>query len=334
MNLQQELQKNKNDITTFLTTYLSDSSSTFENVPFNTDLKTKLLKYTTNGKMIRGSLAIISAKLFWNITHIDLIKIASAIELFQSAFLIQDDIMDEDVIRRGMPAIHIQYGPKRYGESMAMCLSDLAIFLGFDLLSQIKNAPHITSRASREIMFTAFGQMNDIDLEQSKNLTKERILQMYEHKTSHYTFTLPLMLSAIYCDSSIDFEPLGKQMGLLFQIKDDLIGLLGDPNITGKPNNSDIKEKKSTLYRALLLSSATSEDKTKIEQIYSQKTISDTDVEQIKSFLVSYTIPEKCFEYIETYKKTCFALIDSYDVTDTGKQFLKELVTYLYEREK
>jgi len=142
-----------------------------------------------------------------------------------SALLIQDDIMDEDEMRRGVKAIHRQYArvgrkrkiknPDHFGESAAICLSDIAFFFAFGVLGRLKidlgARRELWKLFSRELITTALGQMEELTL--------------YLAKTARYTFVLPLLAGALLAGKRRaelkKFEKLGEVLGIIFQLKDD-----------------------------------------------------------------------------------------------------------------
>lgn len=167
-----------------------------------------LLPFVTAGKTIRGCLVLYSYLLFKKTVHDRVLNAAAAMELIHSGFLIHDDIMDNDSIRRGMKAIHVQYDVPQ-----AICIGDLLFFLGYGLLD-----PRVIPFTSRELAGVAIGQMRDIRKEAD-------ILTTYKYKTARYTFSLPFMIGATLAGAPKPFvsklEKLGESLGLLFQIRDD-----------------------------------------------------------------------------------------------------------------
>ena len=116
--------------------------------------------------------------------------------------------MDKDTVRRGLEAIHVQYG-----EAIGICVGDLLFFLGYELLT-----PSVIALASREFANVAVAQMQDVS-------GGGDTLATYTYKTARYTFSLPMMAGAILAGADKNttdlLEKLGEAMGLLFQIRDD-----------------------------------------------------------------------------------------------------------------
>lgn len=224
---------------------------------FYKDSLTKIFDSTQDGKMIRSGLfletfEILSGKK----PGISEFKIALAIEIFQTSLLIHDDIMDNSMLRRGKPSIFAQFlkemQDKERASSLSICNGDLGFFLGFEILSEIPLLNiEILQKFSKEFGLVCIAQMSDID--PSKKSEKE-IINLYRYKTAHYSFSLPLSLAAIHSGKTSDskgLEEIGENIGILFQIRDDFLDNFGDPQKTGKPIGTDLKEKKQTLHSLL-----------------------------------------------------------------------------------
>ena len=175
---------------------------------WGSDVIETLLPFVTAGKTIRGSLVVYSYLLFNKTIPDYVLDAAAALELIHSGFLVHDDIMDKDTLRRGMKAIHVQYG-----EAIGICVGDLLFFLGYELLT-----PNGIALASREFANVAVAQMQDVS-------GGGDTLATYTYKTARYTFSLPMMAGAILAGADKNttdlLEKLGEAMGLLFQIRDD-----------------------------------------------------------------------------------------------------------------
>jgi geranylgeranyl diphosphate synthase type I len=229
----------------------------------------RLESFALSGKMIRGGLVIAANELKGAACTPCVVDCAAAVELYHSASLIHDDIIDRDVLRRGHPTIHAQFSeeaeilgasdPKHFGSGMGICAGDIAIFLAYQLLSEMdcpmERKVRILSMISSEARLVALAQMRDIQLGGLKNpdnLNELTVMQVYRFKTARYTFSVPLTVGAILAgieDSCIHLlDRLGEKLGVLFQLRDDELGLFGEEGETGKPVGSDIREGKKTLH--------------------------------------------------------------------------------------
>lgn len=226
---------------------------------------TRLLPYMITGKSVRGSLAIFSYTMFARNCQIKIaLPIAAGLELIHAGALIHDDVMDQDDMRRHMKAMHRQFDQfspdKRFGESMAINIGDLCFFLAFEQFASMSspNIAKLIALASREFSAVTIGQQFDVASSYvAHQSTEDEILSLYKYKTARYTFSLPLMMGALLAstdDATLTLlEKIGESTGILFQIRDDELNIVGDPAKTGKSIGSDRKNHKQTLQATTLI---------------------------------------------------------------------------------
>jgi geranylgeranyl diphosphate synthase type I len=215
----------KSLIGSYLLEYLESKRSAFAEVnDMGPEFIDRIKKMAVAGKTIRGSLVLLSYCFTNDNPSEEAMKAAAAMELFQTALVIHDDIMDKDSVRRGQPAMHVQYN----SNDLAMCAGDVLFFLGFELLGSIKTDALTMGRiirlVGREYQSVGIAQMTDIS---KRSKSKVDILSLYTYKTARYTFALPLMLGAVLAGASKDMlkylESYGVSTGVIFQIRDDLL---------------------------------------------------------------------------------------------------------------
>lgn len=335
-----------------LETFMKDSSNDLNRwSPF---LRSRILEYTLRGKMIRGALVFIGATLA-NENFSDMESAsdaAAAMELLQSFLLIHDDIMDQDDTRRGAPAIHKQFrdmaitekwsDPEHSAISLGICAGDIAAFWAMEILSGLKlpesRYRKILSIASREIAFVGAAQMQDIvhGIDQKKT-DIDSILDVYRYKTGRYTFSLPLILGWLIAggdDAGVAIlAELGEEMGIIFQVQDDYIGLFGDPKNSGKPNTSDVEENKKTLYRYFLFESDAPEE---ILSLFGTQNLKPDDIINIQNSCHSLRVLDKTAEIRKKSEQSCSALIKKLTVICGNKSvnFLDDILIYIGNRGK
>lgn len=201
------------------------------------------------GKGIRSELLLLSARAHglqeggpgWERA----LWLAAALELFQNWVLIHDDIVDDSDERRGAPALH-----KQHGVSLALNAGDA---LHAYMWAAVRKAGLDSAFDEFLTMIhrTAEGQHLDVSwVEHGEwNLTPEDYLDMVRLKTGFYTIVTPLRLGALAAGKAPhpDFEPAGLSLGAAFQIRDDVLNLVGDPAKYGKEIGGDLLEGKRTL---------------------------------------------------------------------------------------
>ena len=208
------------------------------------------------GKKIRSKIIIDVGKIF-NLKYSTLIQVGAAVECIHAYSLIHDDLpcMDDDSIRRGKLSTH-----KKFGESTAILAGNSLLTIAFEILSQkkfkIKDKNKIRlikliSECSGHSGI-AGGQYSDLNFEKKK-IPLKKIIEMQIKKTGKlfsFCCMAPVIISNKY-NNLKRFEKLGSEIGLLFQIADDLIDYTGSTKKVGKKTKKDLKRGKATLISLL-----------------------------------------------------------------------------------
>ena len=238
----------------YLTAFLSEKKTALNGInSWGKESIDRLLPFITAGKSVRGCLALFCYNMFAKSDQTKIaLPIAASLELIHAGALIHDDIMDQDDMRRHQKSMHRQFNQfstdKHFGESMAINIGDLCFFLAFEQFATV-NSPNIAkiiSLASREFTTVTVAQQFDVASSYlSHESTKDEIISLYKTKTARYTFSLPLMMGGLLANTNDVtlkiLETLGESIGILFQIRDDELSVIGDIAITGKPVGSDEK---------------------------------------------------------------------------------------------
>ncbi|MGW6545732.1 polyprenyl synthetase family protein [Streptomyces massasporeus] len=197
------------------------------------------------------------------------LRTGAALELLQACALIHDDVMDGSPLRRGAPAMHVDFAhghragrtggsAESFGTSAAVLAGDLALAWADDLLTETALAsPHGPRlfeewRAMRTEMVA--GQYRDLRAQASGSSGAEEALTIAVLKSARYTVARPLALGASLAGADARtlgaLRAAGRCAGLAFQLRDDLLGAFGDPALTGKPADEDLRARKLTLLLA------------------------------------------------------------------------------------
>ncbi len=272
------------------------------------------------------------------------IRAATALEVLHSSLLIHDDIMDNDRLRRGFRTIFAQYetlgsrggaeDPERYGRSMGICAGDIGFFIASDIVSRLGVDPEkraaLQSLLAREIAYVGLAQMQDISFGAfARTPPVSDVYTLYLYKTARYTFSLPLMAGAILAGKSGKIlqrlAELGEYLGVVFQARDDEIGVFGSERETGKPAGSDIREgKKTLLYLELLRRSRGTERKT-LEGILGKSTLKPSDVALVRSAVERSGARRRIQEMMEELAARAGKLISALHVPDRYRAILSEI---------
>jgi geranylgeranyl diphosphate synthase type I len=198
------------------------------------------------------------------------ITAVSSLELIQACALIHDDLMDASAVRRGKPTVHVAFGerhaaegwlgpPERFGLAAAVLIGDVALAWADDMLfaaglptEALKRLSHPWRDMRTEMLA---GQYLDVLTQARGDSSTDAALRIDRLKTAAYTVERPLHMGAALAGGSPELiaglRSFGADIGVAFQLRDDLLGVFGDPDVTGKPAGDDLREGKRTLLVAL-----------------------------------------------------------------------------------
>lgn len=206
-------------------------------------------------------------------------------EFLQAYALIHDDIIDQSELRRGKPTLHKIYekiheyqyekqDPVHFGEAMGINLGDICAHIGFNILTDskfpIKNKLEAIKVAHELSQILYQGQLLDIVSEVEPAVTIEEVNNIQKYKTAVYSFKLPMYLGAVLAGhhpSKLNaLDKYSINCGIAYQIQDDILGLFGEEEVTGKSSTSDVREGKQTLLIIKALEKSTEEETALIER--------------------------------------------------------------------
>ena len=233
-----------------------------------------------------------------------LLTAVSALELIQACALIHDDIIDKSDTRRGHPTTHRRFesehrekgwlgSSEHYGVSQAILTGDLALAWADDMLhdsgvsAQALGNVRIPWRAMRSEVIA--GQILDVTVEANGSEDVEDSYKVMEYKTASYTVARPLHLGAALVGADeqvVDLlRAVGHDVGVVFQLRDDQLGVFGDPSVTGKPSGDDLRTGKRTALINLALAQGTESDVDKLTK--SLGTVQDeADIDVLREIIV------------------------------------------------
>lgn len=200
----------------------------------------------------------------------EIVRASASLELLQASALIHDDVMDNSDTRRGLPAVHRQFealhaehawrgASTDFGRAAAILIGDLALVWTDLMLDESGFPAEVLARMKPvfDVMRTELmaGQFLDV-LEQARGGgSVERALRVMRFKTTAYTIERPLHLGAALAGAPASvfetYSAFGVPLGEAFQLRDDVLGVFGDPAETGKPAGDDVREGKRTVLIAI-----------------------------------------------------------------------------------
>ncbi len=231
--------------------------------------------------------------------------IGAAFELLHTALIVHDDVIDHDFSRRGIPNISGSYRDRarragaepavaeHLGLSAAVIAGDLALFNSYRLIDRSGVADDIRSRLLEvmddALFASAAGELIDVDFSISADMPRvDDILTMERLKTAVYSFECPLQAGAILAGAADEvvasLADFGREIGIAYQIVDDLLGVFGEEAETGKTTMGDLREGK----RTVLVSYATStEEWPRIQPLIGKADLTEAEADQVRAVLIS-----------------------------------------------
>ena len=288
------------------------------------------------GKRLRPILAMVAAEAISGSEKSKkaALPLGLALEITHNFTLIHDDLMDKDLIRRGVPSVHA-----KFGEDTAINAGDALFARAFEVLSStdlnVKAFKRLLNSFSVMVRGIAEGQQMDMDFEGRLDITEEEYLIMVEKKTALMFQVAAEGGALIGGGTEEQIEKLseyGRLLGIGFQIWDDLLDLEGDQEKIGKPVGSDIKNGKRTLIVVRALDTLQGADRERFLQILGNEDATDADIKDAMDILnrvgaIDYT-KKAALDYADRSKKLLDILPDS-----PSKNILLDNVDYLVSRD-
>lgn len=235
---------------------------------------------TSGGKRLRPHMAIKSCELLGG-TAAAALPAASAVEMVHNFTLVHDDIMDNDEVRHGVPTVH-----RRFGVPVAILAGDVLFSKAFEAVSGPRigagRSALLAARLAAACTEVCEGQMLDMEMAGSDRMPSEaEYLGMVSKKTAAL-FDAACAMGAICAGAgrrdAARLASFGRNLGVAFQITDDLIGVMGDPAVTKKPVGNDLREGKKSLPILMALGSATGAARRSIEGCLGNRRASKRDL--------------------------------------------------------
>lgn len=296
-------------------------------------------------KRIRAAFVYYAYMLGGNAESEKIWKAAEAVELVHTALLMHDDFMDKDLVRRGKPTTQVYFGEGdgHYGDCMAVNVGDSVLCLGFERLLDsgfdIKLVNKAMSKMLRGIANTGFGQAYDVSLPKLGELTEEKVMSLHRAKTAIYTYENPLLIGAILSEVG-DWvqEVLTKYAvkgGVAFQLQDDILGVFGDEEKTGKSSNSDLLQGKVTLLAVKVMEKGTDDQRIDFLKVWGNEKAGKDDIEKAKRAIVD----SGAYEYsLETARRMSEEAVNEImalrgkGLFEPAIDFLEGIARYMVER--
>lgn len=355
MNPKEELEKFKNEFDLELENYLHSKESNYKEVsPFVFQIFKNITEFTLRGgKRLRPALLFHAYSLFGGNNKKEIIKLSVFVELIQSYLLIHDDIFDHADTRRGGATLHKIYeklsiergwgDASHFGITLGILAGDIASQLANDLIT---NSDFIDGRKNKVLSIVStlttdvlIGQIEDFILSFKTDYKEQDIEKIHSLKTVAYTFDMPLLAGAVLAgknendSDTIALKEYAKFAGAAFQIRDDILGIFGDEEKTGKPSLSDIKEGKKTLLTLKAEENANKKQLSVIKNLLGKKNLIEKEAKAFREIIIETGALDysksKCQRYVDSAKNE----LGKIKIINNNKDFLISLADYLVIRD-
>lgn len=323
----------------------------------------ELVRMNSDGKFVRATLIALGYDSLNNKENNNkYIPLAMAYETFQTSILIHDDIIDNADLRRGKITIPRSYEKKfneyknddkefetrkkHIADSLGICIGDLGFYLASKIIvsnySKEKNFYYILNLYNKIVINTIKGEIIDVVLpfneEYKENTaTEEDIIEIYKLKTAWYSiigpFCLGMSLTEKTKENIKEMEDILYNLGVAFQIKDDILGIYGNEKEIGKSSSSDISEFKQTiLYTHLANNKKLLKE---LDKYYGKSNLTQEDIEKVKELFELSGSKKYAVDKMESMFDISREKLNKVDfITEDYKSILRGFITYLDLRTK
>jgi len=279
-----------------------------------------------------------------------LVRAAASLELLHASALVHDDLMDASDTRRGRPSTHRAFAglhrekgwcgsAGQYGAAAAILLGDLLLSWADELLRRC-GLPHDVVRdalgffdLTRSEVIT--GQFLDVSVQARGASDVEQAMRVLRYKSAKYSVERPLHIGAALAGADpVLLEALtgfGLPLGEAFQLRDDLLGVYGDPLATGKPAGDDLSEGKRTVLVAIALERASASEARVLDDALGSE-LSLDEIEELRKLISALGADAEVERRITGLTATSLAALDASPVTDQARTVLRELAQAATQR--
>jgi len=287
------------------------------------------------------------------------IDVACALEVFHAAALVHDDIMDNSDTRRGAPSVHRLFealhtssgwhgNGEQFGTSSALLLGDLLLAFSDELFAAgVSAEPDAAKRSGSRTEFNRMrldvtaGQYLDIADEVAwpvidKLDALSRAQRVVIYKSAKYSIEAPLVIGAALAGASeaqlSTLRQIGLPLGIAFQLRDDILGVFGDPAVTGKPAGDDLREGKRTVLIALAQQELPVSAITLMDELLGDSDLTTEQITTLQETLKASGAVRSVEKMIDEQVALAHDVIESADLSDVARQALRELADVVTRR--
>jgi geranylgeranyl diphosphate synthase type I len=274
----------------------------------------------------------------------ELIAAVATLELVQAGALIHDDLMDGSDTRRGEPSVHRRFETlhainlwhgrgEQFGGAVALLLGDLCLVWSDELLRASGFDPMAVhrARATFDVMRTEvmLGQYLDVLAQATAETSVNRASLIARYKSAKYTVEHPLLFGAALAGAppslSAAYSAFGLPLGEAFQLRDDILGVFGDPAETGKPAGDDLREGKRTFLVAAAFEAAAPAERDLLAKSLGDPGLDTTDVVRLCEVIVQSGALERTEARIASLTSAGLSALDGTDIDPVARDVLRQL---------
>ncbi|RKS74599.1 geranylgeranyl diphosphate synthase type I [Actinomadura pelletieri DSM 43383] len=274
----------------------------------------------------------------------DVVQAAASLELLQASALIHDDVMDSSDTRRGQPSVHRRFealhgaqawqgDAEAFGAGAAILLGDLCLSWSSEMFETcgLGGDRRRRARAVYDLMRTEVmcGQYLDMLETTRGEATTATALRVVEFKSAKYTIERPLHMGAALAGARPDVTAAltgyGLPLGIAFQLRDDVLGVFGDPAETGKPAGDDLREGKRTVLIALTLERASAAQATALRRRLGDPALDRPGVDELRSIIEDTGGLAACEAMIDRYLGEAERALRAAPITEEARRALADL---------
>lgn len=316
------------------------------------------------GKMLRGVLVNLGYRIAGGVDLSESDSLAVAFEIFQTGVLIHDDIIDRADLRRGKKTIQRRYEesiekrgiqmvsgaetPKSLASSAALCVGDLGLYYSnLEIAKEYRDHPNVGELITyfdQIVIDTIRGELLDVVLpyeiqdhrlseEERNSLLEKSVWEIYHLKTAYYSVIGPLHLGMLLGDLSDEkmelVDSFGNDLGIAFQIKDDILGIYADEKKMGKDAGSDVSEYKQTILYQYVASHG-GKEREELLSLYGKENLTPEELKKVQDIFKN----SGAYEYATKEMERCFAsagrrLDEMTFLSGEDRGILKGLIEYM-----
>ena len=287
------------------------------------------------GKRLRPTLCLLACDLFGGKVE-DCMVPAVAAEIFHNFTLVHDDIMDQAPLRRGVETIY-----RKWGADVAILSGDTMLIKAFQYVLNTDNKYRyeVFAELCKVALEVCEGQQFDLNFETRDDVTLEEYLEMIRLKTAVLLGSV-LKIGAIVAGADEEGQNAiynyGVDLGMAFQLQDDVLDCYADVDVFGKMIGGDISDNKKTYLYLYALSVASAEDESELRRLFKMPKGRDEDkINKVLAIYDKYAVKQEALAHIHKYFMSSETILAELDVeNEDRKKVLRDYAEYLYKRNK